>query len=154
MKLVLAIMLLIPGIEINGNTATIYYDGGGNIAEYEQQIKTAKKNGVTNVVIDGICPSACILWMHESYDLNVCAKENAAVGFHIPYSIAPNGKVIVSEEEYSIGLMIAREMVIGLPEKLRDHWFGIKLPAPSKGDPVSMMDWVIGDDAVDMIGDC
>lgn len=144
-----------PKIEQQNDTKVIVFDLGGQISNYVTDIMIAKIQGVKKVKIGGFCASACILWLHKDFEMDVCALPSAAIGFHIPFTLDEDQNVLVSDEQYLQGMEMAYHMIDGLPDKLRQHWmYDVVLPAPSNGDPTWMMDWVVGKEAVEMVGAC
>jgi hypothetical protein len=90
--------LLFVGILLIGPVATTVHatlrvagDRGGLIREYVERYRKARVAG-ENVVIDGICLSACTLVIGMFPRNRVCATSRAVLGFHIASQLSPNGR--------------------------------------------------------------
>ena len=129
-------------------------DPGGAVDEYVLDIIRSKDAGVNKVVIDGMCASACVLWLHSDFGLDVCATENARLGWHIPFYMYPDGSIIVSKEADTEMREFSDIVISGMPEELKQRWQTTPIPSPSNGDSSEDMNWVVGDEAVKMIGAC
>lgn len=138
----------------NDRTITINYDPGGEINTYIIDIIRSKANGVKKVVIDGMCASACLFWLHKDFGLEYCATERAMIGWHDPYYQLSNGTVVISREDALEGKLTSRQVIAGMPEKLKLYWKDVKFPSPSSGDSTSNLVWVSGKQAVELIGAC
>lgn len=138
----------------NDRTLIIHEDFGGDISAYVADIIYQKMSNVNKVVIDGTCASACILWMHNDFDMDVCVTKNAKIGWHIPYWMSKDGNIIVDEDVAMINQSISDQILSGMPSEMRDFWMSKTLPSASKGDPAGQLVWIMGDDAIKMIGAC
>jgi hypothetical protein len=65
-------------------TLRITDDRGGNIGEYWSRF-TALRDAKEQIVIDGICSSACTMVLGIVPRERICVTDNAALGFHAAY---------------------------------------------------------------------
>jgi hypothetical protein len=77
-------------------TVRITEDRGGNIGEYWSRF-TALRDAKEQVVIDGICSSACTMVLGIVPRDRICVTDNAALGFHAAYRPGFLGFRIVNE---------------------------------------------------------
>src|SRR5579862_183731 len=77
-------------------TVRIADDRGGNIGEYWSRF-TALRDAKEQVVIDGICSSACTMVLGIVPRERICVTDNATLGFHAAYRPGFLGSRIVNE---------------------------------------------------------
>jgi hypothetical protein len=77
-------------------TVRIADDRGGNIGEYWSRF-TALRDAKEQVVIDGICSSACTMVLGIVPRDRICVTDNARLGFHAAYRPGFLGSRIVNE---------------------------------------------------------
>src|ERR1700719_4644835 len=77
-------------------TVRIANDRGGNIGEYWSRF-TALRDAKEQVIIDGICSSACTMVLGIVPRDRICVTNNAALGFHAAYRPGFLGMRIVNE---------------------------------------------------------
>src|ERR1700722_5994409 len=77
-------------------TVRIADDRGGNIGEYWSRF-TALRDAKEQVIIDGICSSACTMVLGIVPRDRICVTDNAAFGFHAAYRPGFLGLRIVNE---------------------------------------------------------
>jgi len=77
-------------------TVRIADDRGGNIGEYWSRF-TALRDAKEQVVIDGICSSACTMVLGIVPRDRICVTDNASLGFHAAYRPGFLGVRIVNE---------------------------------------------------------
>jgi hypothetical protein len=77
-------------------TLRITDDRGGNIGEYWSRF-TALRDAKEQVVIDGICSSACTMVLGIVPRDRICVTDNATLGFHAAYRPGFLGSRIVNE---------------------------------------------------------
>ena len=77
-------------------TVRITEDRGGNIGEYWSRF-TALRDAKEQVIIDGICSSACTMVLGIVPRDRICVTDNAALGFHAAYRPGFLGLRIVNE---------------------------------------------------------
>ena len=71
-------------------------DRGGNIGDYWSRF-TALRDAKQQVVIDGICSSACTMVLGIVPSERICVTDNARLGFHAAYRPGFLGSRIVNE---------------------------------------------------------
>ena len=77
-------------------TVRIADDRGGNIGEYWSRF-TALRDAKEQVVIDGMCSSACTMVLGIVPRERICVTDNATLGFHAAYRPGFLGMRIVNE---------------------------------------------------------
>ena len=77
-------------------TVRITEDRGGNIGEYWSRF-TALRDAKEQVIIDGICSSACTMVLGIVPRDRICVTDNAAFGFHAAYRPGFLGSRVVNE---------------------------------------------------------
>src|SRR5271156_6082930 len=77
-------------------TERIADDRGGNIGEYWSRF-TALRNAKEQVVIDGICSSACTMVLGLVPRERICVTDNATLGFHAAWRPGFLGARVVNE---------------------------------------------------------
>ena len=77
-------------------TVRIADDRGGNIGEYWSRF-TALRDAKEQVVIDGICSSACTMVLGIVPRDRICVTENAMLGFHAAWRPGFLGARVVNE---------------------------------------------------------
>jgi hypothetical protein len=77
-------------------TVRIADDRGGNIGDYWSRF-TALRDAKEQVVIDGICSSACTMVLGIVPRDRICVTDNATLGFHAAYRPGFLGSRVVNE---------------------------------------------------------
>jgi hypothetical protein len=77
-------------------TVRIADDRGGNIGEYWSRF-TALRDAKEQIVIDGICSSACTMVLGIVPRDRICVTDNATLGFHAAYRPGFLGSRVVNE---------------------------------------------------------
>src|SRR5580700_6218120 len=77
-------------------TVRIADDRGGNIGEYWDRF-TALRDAKEQVIIDGICSSACTMVLGIVPRDRICVTDNATLGFHAAYRPGFLGSRVVNE---------------------------------------------------------
>jgi hypothetical protein len=77
-------------------TVRIADDRGGNIGEYWSRF-TALRDAKEQIIIDGICSSACTMVLGIVPRDRICVTDNASLGFHAAYRPGFLGLRIVNE---------------------------------------------------------
>jgi hypothetical protein len=77
-------------------TVRITDDRGGNIGEYWSRF-TALRDAKEQIIIDGICSSACTMVLGIVPRDRICVTENATLGFHAAYRPGFLGSRVVNE---------------------------------------------------------
>lgn len=93
-----ALALIAYGAASNSAAATLRItdDRGGNIGEYWSRF-TALRDAKEQVVIDGICSSACTMVLGIVPRDRICVTDNAVLGFHAAYRPGFLGLRVVNE---------------------------------------------------------
>ena len=100
-RLLAAAVVLVPLASMAASnpaaaTVRIADDRGGNIGEYWSRF-TALRDAKEQVIIDGICSSACTMVLGIVPRDRICVTDNAALGFHAAYRPGFLGLRIVNE---------------------------------------------------------
>ncbi|TGW07815.1 hypothetical protein EN788_34685, partial [Mesorhizobium sp. M2D.F.Ca.ET.145.01.1.1] len=66
-------------------------DMGGAVLRYHAK---AKIIGRSKVIVDGVCLSACALYLRKDWNLDICYTQAATFGFHKPYQVLDNGAIL------------------------------------------------------------
>ena len=77
-------------------TVRIVDDRGGNIGEYWSRF-TALRDAKEQIIIDGICSSACTMVLGLVPRERICVTDNATLGFHAAYRPGFLGIRVVNE---------------------------------------------------------
>jgi hypothetical protein len=93
-----ALALIAYGAASNPAAATLRIadDRGGNIGEYWSRF-TALRDAKEQIVIDGICSSACTMVLGIVPRDRICVTDNAMIGFHAAYRPGFLGLRVVNE---------------------------------------------------------
>ncbi|WKV17021.1 putative secreted protein [Nostoc phage NMeng1] len=129
---------------------TIVYDGGGVINEYLRRMQTLQADR-TSIRIDGDCVSACILHLHTSFNLDVCATPRARLGWHRPFVIGPFGQSVNTPEVEEAIKKMNDIIVDGMPDKYKQFLSSNPVPDVAKGAKPSDLLWA---KATDFIKEC
>jgi hypothetical protein len=100
-RLLAAVVALAPIADVAASnpaaaTVRIADDRGGNIGEYWSRF-TALRDAKEQIVIDGICSSACTMVLGIVPRDRICVTDNATLGFHAAYRPGFLGSRIVNE---------------------------------------------------------
>src|SRR4029077_16774618 len=95
---IFAVAVTAYGSALNPAAATLRItdDRGGNIGEYWARF-TALRDAKEQVIIDGICSSACTMVLGIVSRDRICVTDNARLGFHAAYRPGFLGIRIVNE---------------------------------------------------------
>lgn len=153
LKYMLAVLLSLATPVAAQDIVRISIDRGGINHEYFKKIRQAQGK---LVIIDGICSSACTFYLHHTFIklYDICATDNAQIGFHKPYTPGEDGYpmrgdfyVQQSESDWYI-------MKSGMPDKIRDILDRAHIPNPSAGDPTDEIYWIDAPTLQSAIGKC
>src|SRR4030088_3568235 len=100
MKLVtglLAAGLLLAGIGARQAELRIADDRGGRIGSYVDRYQDLRSSG-ENVIIDGLCASACTIVLGAVAHDKICVTSNANLGFHAAWDFGANGRAVTNPE--------------------------------------------------------
>lgn len=128
-------------------------DFGGRLVDYIRKAEDFKKKGI-QLRISGVCASACVVLLHEDFDLDVCAEKNAKIAFHMPYTLRPMGHPDRNPAHVAQMEDVAEYIVSGLPPALQEAFAVDTLPSVYKGDDPDEMVWVSKEKAQAAIGAC
>jgi hypothetical protein len=92
----LALLAQITTSDPAAATVRIADDRGGNIGEYWSRF-TALRDTKEQVVIDGICSSACTMVLGIVPRDRICVTDNAMLGFHAAYRPGFLGLRVINE---------------------------------------------------------
>lgn len=100
MKLVtglLAAVLLLAGVGASQAVVRIADDRGGRIGTYVDKYQDLRNSG-EQVIIDGLCASACTIVLGAvAYD-KICVTSHANLGFHAAWDFGSNGRAVTNPE--------------------------------------------------------
>lgn len=88
--------LPVPVLVFNNDTMIIKQDFGGRVTDYVQRYVMMNRSH-KKLAIDGVCNSACGLFMGFLPPQSVCVTDNAMVGLHEAYDViadARTGKIV------------------------------------------------------------
>ena len=100
MKLVtwfLAAVLLLAGMGASHAVVRIADDRGGRIGTYVDRYQGLRSSG-ENVIIDGLCASACTIVLGAIPHDKICVTSHATLGFHAAWDFGANGRAITNSE--------------------------------------------------------
>jgi hypothetical protein len=93
----LAATLLLAGTGASHAAVRIADDRGGQIGTYVTKFERLRSSG-ENVIIDGLCASACTIVLGAIPRDHVCVTSRATLGFHAAYDFDINGRSITNRE--------------------------------------------------------
>lgn len=82
-QLVVAMMLLASSAYAD-ERIMIADDMGGEVTVYRQQATSYMIDG-QKLALNGVCASACNIYLMKEYHLDVCAMPGSTLEFHVPY---------------------------------------------------------------------
>lgn len=140
---------------ISKEVVRISIDRGGNYHDYIAKINSAKGK---LVMIDGDCQSACALYFHSSFQgqHDLCATDNARLGFHKPYTPDQDGNPLrgefylkQTEEDWYI-------VKGGMPQKIWEilDFNHVYIPNPTLDGNTQKMFWIGPETLQSIYGKC
>lgn len=94
---VLAAVLLLAGVGAGHAVVRIADDRGGRIGTYVDKYQDLRNSG-EQVIIDGLCASACTIVLGAvPYD-KICVTSHANLGFHAAWDFGSNGRAVTNPE--------------------------------------------------------
>lgn len=97
-KLTLGLFLLISwGPQPAHSTVRITDDRGGRIGTYVDMYQGLRSSG-ENVIIDGLCASACTIVLGAVPHDKICVTQYASLGFHAAWDFGANGRSVTNPE--------------------------------------------------------
>jgi len=91
----LAAVLLLAGVGSSHAVVRIVDDRGGQIGNYVDKYQGLRSSG-QQVIIDGLCASACTIVLGSVPDDKICVTSQAALGFHAAFDFGPHGGAIIN----------------------------------------------------------
>lgn len=93
----LAVVLLLAGVGASHAVVRIADDRGGRIGTYVDKYQDLRTSG-EQVIIDGLCASACTIVLGAVPHDRICVTSNANLGFHAAWDFGTNGRAITNPE--------------------------------------------------------
>ncbi|MBN8960115.1 MAG: hypothetical protein J0H71_03210 [Rhizobiales bacterium] len=93
----LAAVVLLAGIAASHAAVRIAEDRGGRIGTYVDKYESLRSSG-EQVVIDGLCASACTIILGAVPSNRICVTSRAALGFHAAWDVGANGRAVTNRE--------------------------------------------------------
>jgi hypothetical protein len=91
----LAAVLLLAGAGWGHAAVKIADDRGGRIGSYVDRYQGLRSSG-QQVIIDGLCASACTIVLGSVADDKICVTSRAALGFHAAFDFGAHGRAIIN----------------------------------------------------------
>jgi hypothetical protein len=91
----LAAVLLMAGVGSSHAAVRIVDDRGGQIGGYVDKYQGLRSSG-QQVIIDGLCASACTIVLGSVPDNKICVTSQAALGFHAAFDFGAHGRAIIN----------------------------------------------------------
>ncbi|MBN9002295.1 MAG: hypothetical protein J0H75_09610, partial [Rhizobiales bacterium] len=91
----LAAVVLLAGIVASHAAVRIAEDRGGRIGTYVDKYESLRSSG-EQVVIDGLCASACTIILGAVPSSRICVTSRAALGFHAAWDVGAHGRVVTN----------------------------------------------------------
>lgn len=108
---------------------TIRNDEGGRWIEYQFKAKTFQHK---QLIIDGKCYSACIVYLFKQYNINICVTDRAVFGFHkIHWGENRTDQFLryLADDEWN-------KTMKKLPYRLAEHLYQQRIPSVVHGDSI------------------
>jgi hypothetical protein len=93
----LAAVVLLAGIAASHAAVLIAEDRGGRIGTYVDRYESLRSSGA-QVVIDGLCASACTIILGAVPSNRICVTSRATLGFHAAWDVGARGRVVTNRE--------------------------------------------------------
>jgi hypothetical protein len=93
----LAMVLLLAGVGASHAVVRIADDRGGRIGTYVDRYQDLRTSG-EQVIIDGLCASACTIVLGAVPHDRICVTSNANLGFHAAWDFGVNGRAVTNPE--------------------------------------------------------
>ena len=93
----LAAVVLLAGIAASQAAVRIAEDRGGRIGTYVDRYESLRSSG-EQVVIDGLCASACTIILGAVPASRICVTPRAALGFHAAWDMGDDGRAVTNRE--------------------------------------------------------
>ena len=92
-----AAVLLLAGAGSSHAVVRIGDDRGGRIGSYVDKYQGLRSSG-QQVIIDGLCASACTIVLGSIPHDRICVTSQAALGFHAAFDFGAHGRAITNRE--------------------------------------------------------
>src|SRR6185312_7161720 len=92
-----ALVVLLANIAASHAAVRIAEDRGGRIGTYVDKYQGLRSSG-EQVVIDGLCASACTIILGAVPHDRICVTSAATLGFHAAWDFGANGRAITNPE--------------------------------------------------------
>lgn len=93
----LAAVFLLAGLTASQAVVRISDDRGGRIGTYIDKYQGLRASG-ENVVIDGLCASACTIVLGAVSPDRICVTSRATLGFHAAWDVGARGRAVTNRE--------------------------------------------------------
>ncbi len=93
----LAVVLLLAGMNASRAVVRIADDRGGRIGTYVDKYQGLRSSG-EYVIIDGLCASACTIVLGAIPHDRICVTSHASLGFHAAWDFGSNGRAVTNPE--------------------------------------------------------
>lgn len=114
-------------------------DPGGSVMVYYERYK-ALNAARAEIHFHGGCFSSCtIILFVEFTNIRACADEGAIFGFHKPFAMKPDGKVMRSKAAIRAARKIWAAWLKELPDPLRKYLTRVRVPSAAEGDEQNTM---------------
>lgn len=108
-------------------------DMGGELVRYYAKAEIMRGS---KVIVDGVCLSACAMYLRRDWNLDICYTSAATFGFHKPYQVLDNGSILTGITAISAADAGWRdEFFDKMPSGIKAMLTGKQIPEPSAGDP-------------------
>lgn len=94
---VLAAAFLFAGLGPSHAVVRIADDRGGRIGTYVDKYQGLRNSG-EEVIIDGLCASACTIVLGAIPPSRICVTSHATLGFHAAWDFGANGRAVTNSE--------------------------------------------------------
>ena len=92
-----ALVVLLANIAASHAAVRIAEDRGGRIGTYVDKYQGLRSSG-EQVVIDGLCASACTIILGAVPSNRICVTSRATLGFHAAWDVGARGRVVTNRE--------------------------------------------------------
>ncbi|MGB3864035.1 MAG: hypothetical protein WBA29_00180 [Xanthobacteraceae bacterium] len=91
----LAAVILLAGIAASHAAMRIVEDRGGRIGTYVDRYEALRGSG-EQVMIDGLCASACTIILGAVPASRICVTPRASLGFHAAWDVGADGRTVTN----------------------------------------------------------
>lgn len=122
-------------------SSVIYIDDdhGGNVGEYYRKYEILAVAGAELHFKNG-CYSACTFAIFkEFHNLRLCAESGAVFGFHKPFQMTPDKKVVKTKQARKEAMQIWELQLNSYPDVVAKYLRSVRVPSPTDGDEANVM---------------